>query len=104
MNPEHLMPSGKVSQEDIRGEWTTYKNLKEWLEDGKNLLLDYKIGVDKPCVIDSVYCPITVPDNVLSYVVNFDKTHHELSNHTDTGGDLEHAPTSTQIFPRLVAE
>ena len=80
MNPEHLMPSGKVAQEDIRGKWTTYTNLKEWLQDRKNLLLDYKIGVDEPCVIDNVYCPITVPDNVLPYVVNFDKTHHKLSN------------------------
>ena len=86
MSPEHLMPAGKVAQEDIRGEWTTYTNLKEWLDDGRKLLLEYGFAIDKPCHVGEVYCDITVPDNMLPYVLNFDETHHKLSNNSDTGG------------------
>ena len=95
--PETLQPPLKVSQEVIRGQWTTHTNIKHWLVENHGLLLEHEMAIDKPSIVDGHHCNITVPDDILPYVVNFDETQHNFSNITDSGGTGATTYTNTEL-------
>ena len=86
MNPERLQPTGKVTQDDIRGEWTVFEKLNQWLEDNHKVLIEYGIAIDKPSIVNGIKCPITIPEDLYYIYLNFDETDHPFSNEGDNGG------------------
>ena len=87
------------SQEDIRGQWTTYEKMLLWFEATKSDLLKLGLAQDK-AVFDLNGVKIEecfIPDDCKARMLNFDETDHPLSNEDDKGGPRARTYTNPHL-------
>lgn len=71
--------------------------MKQWFEDNRKVLVEFGFADNKLCVINGNHCEVTIPEDCLSRIINFDETDHPFSNACDTGGSRSHTYTTTYL-------
>ena len=98
-NASTMEASSGRTQEDIRGQWTTYEKMHLWFETTKQDLLKLGLAVDKPVfnadkvMIEEVF----IPEDCKCRMINFDETDHPLSSEDDRGGPRARTYTNPSL-------
>ena len=80
--------SGGVSQQDIIcNEWTTFTKVNGWYTCNKKTLINTGLSIDKPMTLpDGTIAEITMGENELSRIINFDEAEHPFTTQDEKGG------------------
>ena len=98
-NATTMEASSGRTQEDIRGQWTTYEKMHLWFQTTKKDLLKLGLAIDKP-VFDSnnnMIAEVYIADDCKARMINFDETDHPLSSEDDKGGPRAQTYTNPSL-------
>ena len=85
--PSEVSPSVVSQQESIRNEWTTYTKVNDWYECNKKTLIKSGLAIDTPTTLeDGTIAELTIGEEELRRIVNFDETDHPFTTENDKGG------------------
>jgi len=87
------------TNEDIRGQWTTYKKTHIWFKTTKDDLLKLGLSIDKPVFNNDnvIIEDVLIPDDCKARLINFDETDYPLSNEDDKGGPRDRTYTDPNL-------
>ena len=85
--PDEFCPKTTSTVEDIRANWTTYRNLNDWFSQNKQPLIDSGLFKDEKMKLpNGDISELTYSESVSRRVVCMDETDHPFTTETDRGG------------------
>ena len=85
--PDKITSGGVLQQDSIRSEWTTFTKVNNWYTSNNKTLIYSSLEIDKPMTLyDGIIANITMGDDELRRIINFDETDHLFTTQNEKGG------------------
>ena len=85
--PDEITPGGVSQKDSIRKKWTKFTRVNDWYTCNKNTLIDRGLAIDEPMTLpDGNISKITMGEDELRWIINFDETNYQFTNQNEKGG------------------